>query len=159
VCALGLADRLVAVTHECDFPPEATRLPGITRSTLDDGTRRSRDIHTHITTALHGGSSIYRLDQDLLERLAPDLVLTQELGDVSPSLTTHNAARRPAPTSRRSAPAERRIMFLILFAVLVVVWLLAWVAFKVASGLIHLLLIIALVSLILHFVRGRGAKV
>ena len=83
VFALGLGDRLAAVTHECDFPPEAARLPVITRSTLNDHeSRRSHDIHTHISTALHGGSSIYRLDQPLLERLAPDLILTQELCDV-----------------------------------------------------------------------------
>jgi iron complex transport system substrate-binding protein len=82
VFALGLEHRLVAVTHECDFPPEAARFPVITRSTLADGMRRSRDIHAHITGALHGGSSIYHLDQDLLQRLAPDLILTQELCDV-----------------------------------------------------------------------------
>ena len=45
-------------------------------------------------------------------------------------------------------------MFLILFIVLVVAWLLGWAAFHVASGLIHLLLIIAVIFLILHFVRG-----
>jgi iron complex transport system substrate-binding protein len=82
VFALGLGDRLVAVTHECDYPAEATRLPIITRSTLDHGTRRSHDIHAHISAALHRGSSIYQLDQGLLERLAPDLILTQELCDV-----------------------------------------------------------------------------
>ncbi len=83
VFALGLGDRLAAVTHECDFPREAARLPVITRSTLDDHEpRRSHDIHTHISTARHAGSSIYRLDQDLLQRLAPDLILTQELCDV-----------------------------------------------------------------------------
>jgi len=46
-------------------------------------------------------------------------------------------------------------MFLILFIVLLVVWLLGWAAFHVAGGLIHLLLIIAVILLILHFVRGR----
>ena len=46
-------------------------------------------------------------------------------------------------------------MFLILFIVLLVVWLLGWAAFHVAGGLIHLLLIIAVIFLILHFVRGR----
>jgi hypothetical protein len=46
-------------------------------------------------------------------------------------------------------------MLLILFIVLVVAWLLGWVAFHVAGGLIHLLLIIAVIFLILHFVRGR----
>jgi hypothetical protein len=48
-------------------------------------------------------------------------------------------------------------MFVILFVVLVAAWLLGWGAFHVAGGLIHLLLIVAVVSLIVHFVRGRGA--
>ncbi len=46
-------------------------------------------------------------------------------------------------------------MFLILFVVLLVAWLLGWVGFHVAGGLIHLLLIVALIALIFHFVRGR----
>ena len=40
---------------------------------------------------------------------------------------------------------------------LVVVWAVAWLVFHVASGLIHLLLLFALVSVVLHFVRGRSA--
>jgi iron complex transport system substrate-binding protein len=79
VFGLGLGDQLVAVTHECDFPPEAARLPVVTRSTLDHGTDNSRAIHQHISQALHGGSSIYMLDHELLERVDPDLILTQEL--------------------------------------------------------------------------------
>jgi len=82
VFALECGDKLVAVTHECDFPPEAARLPVITRGALDHRTRSSRDIHNHISSAVHTGSSIYILDQDLLERLNPDLILTQELCDV-----------------------------------------------------------------------------
>ena len=82
VFELGLSDWLVAVTHECDYPPEATRLPVITRSTLDHGTRHSREIHNHIASSLHAGSSIYALDHALLERLDPTLILTQELCDV-----------------------------------------------------------------------------
>jgi iron complex transport system substrate-binding protein len=82
VFALGLGDRLVAVTHECDYPSEATHLPVITRSTLDHGTHHSREIHQHITSSLHAGSSIYALDHALLERLDPTLILTQELCDV-----------------------------------------------------------------------------
>ena len=45
-------------------------------------------------------------------------------------------------------------MFMMLFAVLVVMWLLGFFAFHVAGGLIHLLLIIAVISLLMHFVRG-----
>jgi hypothetical protein len=41
--------------------------------------------------------------------------------------------------------------------VLVVAWLLGWAAFHIAGGLIHLLLLVAVISLIVHFVRGRGA--
>jgi iron complex transport system substrate-binding protein len=79
VFALGLGERLVAVTHECDYPSEATHLPVITRSTLDHGTHHSRKIHQHIASSLHAGSSIYALDHALLERLDPTLILTQEL--------------------------------------------------------------------------------
>src|SRR5438093_1684180 len=82
VLALGLGDHLVAVTHECDLPPGARPVPVITRSTVDHGTRGSREIHTHVTAAAHRGSSICALDQELLERLEPDIVLTQELCDV-----------------------------------------------------------------------------
>jgi len=82
VFALGLDDQLVGVTHECDFPQAAQRLPIVTRSVLGHEVRDSRDIHRHIATALHEGSSLYVLDQDLLERLDPELILTQELCDV-----------------------------------------------------------------------------
>lgn len=46
-------------------------------------------------------------------------------------------------------------MFIALFAILLLMWILGFVAFHVASGLIHLLLIFAVISLIMHFVRGR----
>jgi hypothetical protein len=48
-------------------------------------------------------------------------------------------------------------MFLGLFFVLLVMWLLGLFAFHVAGGLIHLLLLIAVISLVVHFVRGRSA--
>jgi hypothetical protein len=48
-------------------------------------------------------------------------------------------------------------MFLILCAVLVLAWLLGWSAFHVTGGLIHLLLIVAVIFLVLHFLRGRTA--
>jgi len=48
-------------------------------------------------------------------------------------------------------------MFLILFFVLLVIWLLGFAAFHVAGGLIHLLLLFALISIIVHFFMGRRA--
>ena len=48
-------------------------------------------------------------------------------------------------------------IFLVLFFVFLIGWLVAWAAFHVAGGLIHLLVVIAIISLIVHFVRGRRA--
>jgi hypothetical protein len=50
-------------------------------------------------------------------------------------------------------------MFLILFIVLLVAWMTGFLAFHVAGALIHLLLLLAVISLIVHFVRGAGAGV
>ena len=82
VFALGLGDRLAGVTHECDFPAEAASIPAVTRSLIDHSESSSAEIHRHVSEAVHAGSSIYGLDQALLERIDPSLVLTQELCDV-----------------------------------------------------------------------------
>jgi hypothetical protein len=50
-------------------------------------------------------------------------------------------------------------MFLIMAVILAVAWVLGWAAFHIAGGLIHLLLIVAVVSLIVHFVQGRAARI
>ena len=81
-CVLGLQDDLVAVTHECDYPVAVLDKPRITSSAIDHTGSTSAEIHRHISAAVHRGSSIYHLDRELLERLSPDLVLTQELCDV-----------------------------------------------------------------------------
>ena len=49
-------------------------------------------------------------------------------------------------------------IYIIAFMVLVIAWVCGWIVFHVTSGLIHILLVVALVSLILHFVRGRHAE-
>ncbi|MCG8607774.1 cobalamin-binding protein, partial [bacterium] len=82
VYALDLEKHLVAVTHECDYPPMAADKPVITSSVLHQDERSSLHIHKGITGLVHEGKSIYYLDERLLERLQPDLVLTQELCDV-----------------------------------------------------------------------------
>lgn len=50
-------------------------------------------------------------------------------------------------------------MFIALAAVLAVAWILGFTVMHVASGAIHILIVLAAISLILHFVRGRGAKI
>jgi len=79
VCAIGLQDELVAVTHECDWPPSIRDKPVVTRSVHDLTAVGSRDIHARVTASMHGGSSLYELDEDALAAAEPDLILTQEL--------------------------------------------------------------------------------
>lgn len=50
-------------------------------------------------------------------------------------------------------------IFTILFVILLIAWIMGWGVFHVAGGLIHILLIVALISLVLHFVRGRPSAV
>jgi iron complex transport system substrate-binding protein len=79
VCAIGLGDELVGVTHECDWPIEVIGTPIMTRSVHDLQDVSSRDIHRLVTASVHGGSSLYALDEEALAAAEPDLILTQEL--------------------------------------------------------------------------------
>lgn len=80
--AIGAGDEVVGVTHECDYPVEALRLPHLTSSALDHDGQTCAAIDRHIRSAVHSGSSIYRLDEALLAEVAPDLIVTQELCEV-----------------------------------------------------------------------------
>ncbi len=79
---IGAGDEVVAVTHECDFPEAATRLPAITSSAFDHSGQTCSAIDRHIKHAVHEGSSLYKLDETLLAKLNPDLIVTQELCEV-----------------------------------------------------------------------------
>jgi iron complex transport system substrate-binding protein len=81
VCALGLEDQLVGVTHECDFPA-SVRTKAVVTSSVLSGVHESGEIDRHIRRLVHEGSSLYGLDADRLQALQPDLILTQELCDV-----------------------------------------------------------------------------
>ncbi len=80
--ALGLGDQVAAVTHECDFPQEAASKPRITESIIDHERLSSLEIDHHVSANIGRHGSIYRLREDLLEALKPDLIITQELCDV-----------------------------------------------------------------------------
>ncbi len=82
VSALGIGDRLVGVTHECDHPPGVSSKPHVTASRISHETMSSREIDHAVRSHLDGHGSIYDLDAELLGILDPDLILTQELCDV-----------------------------------------------------------------------------
>lgn len=82
VCALGLSDSLVGVTHECDYPPEVVGKPQLTASRISHQTMTSAEIDHAVRSQLDGHGSIYDLDETALRALQPDLVITQELCDV-----------------------------------------------------------------------------
>jgi len=82
VCALGLEDSLVGVTHECDFPIGVSSKPHLTASRISHETMTSAEIDHAVRSQLDGHGTIYDLNTELLAELRPDLIITQELCDV-----------------------------------------------------------------------------
>jgi iron complex transport system substrate-binding protein len=76
--AIGAGDEVIGVTHECDYPDEALRLPRLTAPAGQEHATPA-EIDRHVRESLHQGSSLYSLDRGLLERLRPELIVTQEL--------------------------------------------------------------------------------
>jgi iron complex transport system substrate-binding protein len=81
VCALGLEDALVAVSHSCDFAGRVESLPRVTSTRVPRGAP-SQEIDAVVRGCLHRGESLYQLDEALLESLRPDLIVTQALCEV-----------------------------------------------------------------------------
>lgn len=77
VCLLGLREHLVGISHECDFPHTVRGLPVLTAPKIDP-TGRSADIDRQVREVVASGLSVYRIDQDRLRDLRPDLILTQD---------------------------------------------------------------------------------
>jgi iron complex transport system substrate-binding protein len=78
----GAGDTLVGVTHECDYPSGVEELPHLTSSKIEGHNMTSAEIDAAIERHLTDTGSIYALDARLLEKLAPDLIITQGLCDV-----------------------------------------------------------------------------
>jgi len=81
VFALGFGDSLVGASHECNYPAAASKLPSVTSSKVPAGLS-SAEIDRVVTAILQDGGSLYGLDTALLDRLAPDLIITQALCEV-----------------------------------------------------------------------------
>jgi iron complex transport system substrate-binding protein len=81
ICALGAGQDLIGVSHECDHPPEVAGLPALTGSRLPGG-GTSGELDRSVRGLLRAALAIYDLDVDLLAKLDPDLVVTQDLCEV-----------------------------------------------------------------------------
>lgn len=81
VCALGLRDHLVGVMHECDYPPAVRNLPAVTRTFIPAGAT-SAEVDRLVRERMTAERALYALDRAALDRLRPDLIVTQALCDV-----------------------------------------------------------------------------
>jgi iron complex transport system substrate-binding protein len=79
VADLGLADALVGVSAECDWPLRVRELPVVTSARIDTAALSAREIDEGVREALEQGESLYAVDEQQLDALDPDLVITQNL--------------------------------------------------------------------------------
>lgn len=82
VGALGLMDRLVGVSHECDYPLEANTIPRVTHCEIHGAGLPSEAVDRWVRETLATAGTLYTMDEPLLRQLAPDAILTQRLCDV-----------------------------------------------------------------------------
>jgi iron complex transport system substrate-binding protein len=82
VAVLGRADRLVGISAECDWPPEVRGLPVVTTARIDTSELGSLEIDRAVWEAIGDGRSLYAIDEELIDALGPDLILTQDLCEV-----------------------------------------------------------------------------
>jgi iron complex transport system substrate-binding protein len=82
VGVLGQLERLVGVSHECDFPPEVSAKPRVTHCPIHETGLPSAEIDRRVRETLASTGTLYSMDEPLLRRLEPDIILTQRLCDV-----------------------------------------------------------------------------
>ena len=80
--ALGLMEQVVGVSHECDFPSAANERPRVTHCPIHHAGLASSEVDAWVRSTLRENGTIYTIDEPLLRKLRPDLILTQKLCDV-----------------------------------------------------------------------------
>lgn len=81
VALLGLTDAMVGRSHECDYPPEIKDRPVCTQARLNSG-KPSADIHQDVNKLVQSALSIYEINLDVLDKLQPTHIITQDQCDV-----------------------------------------------------------------------------
>jgi iron complex transport system substrate-binding protein len=82
VSLLGLEGKLVGISHECNYPPSVRKKPVVVKSVLDTQDMTSKEVDDAVVAYASKGRSVYEIDESLLRRLKPDLIITQELCEV-----------------------------------------------------------------------------
>jgi iron complex transport system substrate-binding protein len=84
---LGVGSQIVGVTHECKFPPQAKKKPRVIRPSFDPGRMTGQQIDRKIVELMHSGNDIYVLDEKVLKKANPDLIVAQGLCEVCSPFT------------------------------------------------------------------------
>jgi len=77
ICALGLQKNLIGISHECDYPPEIKGLPIVSEPKINPALA-GKEIHQALIDIVRDGLSVYRIKTDVLTKLQPDLIVTQD---------------------------------------------------------------------------------
>ena len=97
---IGAGAELVGRSHECDFPPEVTALPVVSKPALPIGEMTQNEIDIAVASHLASGRSLYEVDEVLLRELDPHVVFTQDLCQVcAPSGTELTRALKSLPAN------------------------------------------------------------
>ena len=79
---LGVGDKIVGVTHECNYPEQAKSKPRVIHSSFDPDTMSSQEINNKVVDLMHSGKDIYILDDEILKKANPDLIVAQGICEV-----------------------------------------------------------------------------
>jgi iron complex transport system substrate-binding protein len=105
---LGLADCLVGVSAECNWPPEVRQLPVVTSSRVESESLTSGEIDAAVRDAIAEGTPLYAIDAEVLEELRPDVIVTQDLCAVC-AVSSGDVATL-CPTSARVVSLDPRTL-------------------------------------------------
>lgn len=84
---LGVGSEIVGVTHECKFPAQARKKPRVIRPSFDPARMTGRQIDSKIVELMRSGNDIYVVDEKVLKRARPDLIVAQGLCEVCSPFT------------------------------------------------------------------------